>query len=109
MKHAWIANTKATKDQMNRYDKSIIKSKKLESFSGTHPTRGTTDLNGNFDYGIYDVSYKYHSEGLITYHISLDGEEVMNRVVATVSIVVTIALLAIGVYSGVPGYQPQYN
>ena len=95
-----IKNDRRTKDQMRKYDKSVIAASRYKDANITgHPKRGTTDVAGSFPYGLYDITYWSEGDGLIVYRWDLNG----NRTMACAVALVTIFCVATGNIPGAIG------
>lgn len=89
-----------TANQMLKYDTSIISAKRYQDKNIlTPPTRGTTLVSGSFAYGLYDVTYKLNSAGLITYRCDLNS----NRTLALAIALVGVLCVATGNLPGAAG------
>ena len=89
-----------TANQMLKYDTSIISAKRYQDKNiVTSPTRGTTPVSGTFAYGLYDVTYKLDSAGLITYRCELNS----NRTLALAIVLVGALCVATGNLPGAAG------
>lgn len=95
----------ATATQMMKYDVAKIADSRnnrarLSSANiGTGVKRGTQSVYGSFSYGIYDITYRSQSPGLIVYDVSVNW----HRATAVASIAITAALM-IAFPAGIPLY-----
>ena len=87
-------NSWRTKNQMEKYDNSQIKDKRFEG-TDTYDSKlrkGNQPMRGEFVYGIYDVTYYLHKDGLILYEVKPNA----NRTATVALVSVAIILMATG-------------
>ena len=95
----------STTRQMRKYDVAVIadtarnRNKFSSSVIGSSINRGTKNVYGRFQYGIYDVKYRLQSPGLIVYEVKVNWERA--TVVATVAV---FAVLLAAYPAGAPAY-----
>ena len=100
-------------EQLKRYESGkflnkIFSDTKMEIYMGD----GTGyALSGSFKYSIYDVSYKYEGNGIITYTYQADRDRVAKEVLNTVvegGLALLVILIEIARSKGVPVPIPSY-
>ena len=91
VKHYIAAYSLDTENQMKGYDTSTIVGWMFKDYSFEEsPERGTNKMiRGSFNYSIYTINYRYHSDGLITYTVKINEEAV-----AALATVAALSLLA---------------
>lgn len=92
VKHAPQYQSFLNSDQKKKYDSGIIVGKLFIGYSFSEsPTPGTRkDISGSFQYQYWDVTYKSHGDGVITYEWKLN-EHRYNQHVGTVATVAAAA------------------
>ena len=68
----------------------------------TPPSRGTTHVSGNFEYGFYDIEYKTTADGLILYTYTFNRKRARETALNALASLGVLAIVALAGLFGVP-------